>query len=104
MSDRALLKFSTEDCGICFQMSRFDHKIADELGLRFVEVKLDDAPTYRKYRKILMDQVPDKASMGWPTYILADDPEGTFSVLGMVKGGHPKGEFRAQVRALLPPD
>ncbi|MCB9538125.1 MAG: thioredoxin family protein [Myxococcales bacterium] len=101
MSDRTMLKFSSEDCGVCFQMARFDHKIAAELGMDFVEVKLQDAATYRKYRKILMQQVPDKADMGWPTYIAVDDPEGDFAVLGMVKGGHHKGAFREAWQALL---
>jgi hypothetical protein len=85
-----LIKFSSEDCGICHKMAFYDQKVARELGLDFVDVKMQDTATYRKYRKILLAQYPDKADMGWPTYLL-----------GEVKGGHPKGEFRSRLQQLL---
>lgn len=98
---RAVIKFSSEDCGICHKMSFYDQKVARELGLDFIDVKMQDTGTYRKYRNILLSQYPDKSEMGWPTYILCEEPEGEFSVLGEVKGGHPKGEFRNRLRAVL---
>ncbi|MEO0456703.1 MAG: thioredoxin family protein [Cyanobacteria bacterium P01_A01_bin.114] len=98
---RAVIKFSSEDCGICHKMSFYDAKVAAELDLTFIDVKMQDTATYRKYRKILLTQYPDKADMGWPTYILCDDPEGEFNILGEVKGGHPKGEFRSKLQAVL---
>jgi hypothetical protein len=39
--------------------------------------------------------------MGWPTYIVCDSPEGEFQILGEVKGGHPKGEFRSRLQEVL---
>ncbi len=96
-----VLKFSSEDCGICHKMSFYDQKVAQELGLEFVEVKMQDTATYRKYRKILLSLYPDKSQMGWPTYIVCDSPEGEFQILGEVKGGHPKGEFRNRLQAIL---
>ncbi|MEM9544019.1 MAG: thioredoxin family protein [Cyanobacteria bacterium P01_E01_bin.42] len=98
---RAVIKFSSEDCGICYKMSKYDQKVAAELGLDFVDVKMQDTATYRKYRKILLTQYPDKEGMGWPTYLICDSPEGEFSILGEVKGGHPKGEFRTRLQAVL---
>ncbi len=82
-------------------MAFYDQKVAAELGLDFVDVKMQDTATYRKYRKILLAQYPDKADMGWPTYLLCDAPEGDFRILGEVKGGHPKGEFRSRLQQLI---
>lgn len=97
----AVIKFSSEDCGICHKMSFYDKKVAEELGLEFIDVKMQDTATYRKYRQILLTQYPDKSQMGWPTYIICDSREGEFQIVGEVKGGHPKGEFRSRLQAVL---
>lgn len=97
----AVIKFSSEDCGICHKMSFYDHKVAKELDLDFIDVKMQDTATYRKYRKILLSQYPNKEEMGWPTYLICDSPEEDFQILGEVKGGHPKGEFRQRLKAVL---
>ena len=100
--NRAIIKFSSEDCGICHKMAFYDQKVAEELGLQFVDCKMQDLATYRKYRKILLSQYPDKAEMGWPTYLICDSPESEeFKILGEVKGGHPKGEFRSRLQEVL---
>ncbi len=96
----AVIKFSSEDCGICHKMSFYDQKVAEELGLEFIDVKMQDTQTYKKYRKILLKQYPDKAQMGWPTYLVWD-PQTETDILGEVKGGHPKGEFRNRLRAIV---
>jgi hypothetical protein len=96
-----LIKFSSEDCGICHKMAFYDQKVAEELGLKFADVKMQDTATYRKYRKILLAQYPDKSDMGWPTYLLCASPEDDFKILGEVKGGHPKGEFRSRLQDLI---
>jgi hypothetical protein len=101
MSNRTVVKFSSEDCGICHKMAFYDQKVAQGLGLEFVDVKMQDTATYRKYRKILLAHYPDKAEMGWPTYLVCDNPEDDFQILGEVKGGHPKGEFRSRLQELL---
>ncbi|HLP92320.1 MAG TPA: thioredoxin family protein [Nostocaceae cyanobacterium] len=97
----SVIKFSSEDCGICHKMSFYDKKVAEELGLEFIDVKMQDTATYRKYRQILLAQYPDKSQMGWPSYIITDSPEGEFKILGDVRGGHPKGEFRERIQAVL---
>ncbi len=97
----SLLKFSSEDCGLCHKMSFYDAKVANELGLDFIDIKMQDTATYRKYRQILLTQYPDKVDMGWPTYIICEEPEGEFKILGEVKGGHPKGEFRKRLQAVV---
>jgi hypothetical protein len=98
----AIIKFSSEDCGLCHKMSFYDQKVADELGLTFVDVKMQDTATYRKYRKILLSQYPDKSEMGWPTYIICQSPEAEdFKILGEVKGAHPKGEFRTKLQEVV---
>ena len=98
---RTVIKFSSEDCGICHKMSFYDQKVAQELDLDFIDVKMQDTATYRKYRKILLSQYPNKEGMGWPTYLVCDSLEDDNSVLGEVKGGHPKGEFRNRLKAIL---
>lgn len=100
----SIIKFSSEDCGICHKMSFYDKKVSEELGLQFIDVKMQDTATYRKYRQILLSQYPDKSQMGWPTYIICDAPDDEFKefkIVGEVKGGHPKGEFRSRLQEVL---
>jgi hypothetical protein len=96
------LKFSSEECGTCHRMSNYDAKVAEELGLAFISVMLQDTEVYRRYRKVLMAQYPNKEGMGWPTYLVVTDPEGEFTIHGELKGGMPKGDFRTRLSALLP--
>lgn len=96
-----VLKFSSEDCGICHKMAFYDEKVAQELGMEFVDIKMQDTATYRKYRHILLAQYPNKADMGWPTYLVCENPEGEFEIVGEVKGGHPKGEFRSRLQEVM---
>lgn len=96
-----LLKFSSEDCGTCHRMSHYDARVADELGLTFVSVMLQDTETYRRYRRVLLAQYPNKEGMGWPTYLIVRDVEASFVIHGEVKGGMPKGDFRLRLQELL---
>ncbi len=100
----AVIKFSSEDCGVCHKMSFYDRKVAEELSLEFVDVKMQDTATYKKYRKVLLTQYPDKSQMGWPTYLVCHSPETEFQILGEVKGGHPKGEFRIRLQSIVNQD
>ena len=97
-----VLKFSSEDCGTCHRMSHYDASVAEELGLALVSVMLQDTETYRRYRKVLLAQYPNKEGMGWPTYLVVEDPEGDFRIHGELRGGMPKGDFRTKLSALLP--
>jgi len=96
-----VIKFSSEDCGTCHRMSHYDSLVAEELGCLFINVLLQDTETYRKYRKILMKKYPNKEGMGWPTYLVVNNPDGDFSIHGELKGGIPKGEFRTKLSKLL---
>ncbi len=82
-------------------MSFYDQKVAKELDLEFIDIKMQDTATYRQYRQILLTQYPNKEGMGWPTYIICDAPDGDFKIIGEVKGGHPKGEFRSRLQEVL---
>ena len=95
-----VIKFSSEDCGTCHRMSHYDAKVAGELGAEFVSVMLQDTEAYRKYRKILLKQYPNKED-GLAHPFLGYDPEGDFSIHGELKGGMPKGEFRTRLGELL---
>ncbi len=97
----SLLKFSSEDCGTCHRMSHYDSKVATELGLEFISVMLQDTQQYRQYRRILMAKYPNKEGMGWPTYLLVDSPNEEFVIVGELKGGMQKGEFRERLSKLL---
>ena len=98
---RSLIKFSSEDCGTCHRMSFFDSKVARDLGIEFINVKLQDTMIYRKYRPILLKQYPTKEGMGWPTYLLVDEPDGEFVIIGELKGGIAKGDFRERLAKLI---
>ena len=96
------MKFSSEDCGTCHRMSNYDSLVTEELGVSFVNVMLQDSQAYRKYRRILLEKYPGKEGMGWPTYLLVKDPEGEFEIIGEIKGGMPKGDFRTKINSFLP--
>jgi hypothetical protein len=83
-------------------MSHYDATVCSELGFSFVSVMLQDTEAYRRYRRVLLAQYPDKQGMGWPTYLLVSDPEGEFTIHGELKGGMPKGDFRTRLSNLLP--
>ena len=99
--DLTIIKFSSEDCGTCHRMSHYDSLIIEELGCLFINVMLQDTNTYRKYRKILLSQYPNKEGMGWPTYLIVDDPNNDFTIIGELKGGMSKGDFRTRLSYLL---
>ncbi len=101
MSKPTVIKFSSEDCGTCHKMSHYDSKVAGELGLDFISVVLQDTQTYRKYRRILISKYPNKEGMGWPTYLMVNNPDGDFSVIGEIKGGMQKGDFRKRLSDIL---
>ena len=82
-------------------MSHYDSKVSEELGCSFISVMLQDTQIYRKYRKILLSLYPNKEGMGWPTYVLVKDPENDFQIIGQLKGGMPKGDFRSKLKNLL---
>ena len=97
----SLIKFSSEDCGTCHKMSHYDSNVAEQLGCQFVNVMLQDSDTYRKYRRILLALYPKKEGMGWPTYILVKNPDEEFEIIGQLKGGMPKGDFRTRLQQLI---
>lgn len=102
MAELTVLKFSSEDCGTCHRMSHYDARVAEELGLEFVSVMLQDTVTYRRYRRVLLARYPGKEGMGWPTYLLVSLQDEDFEIHGELRGGMPKGDFRERLRALLP--
>lgn len=55
-----LLKYSTHDCSICQAAAAYDSRIANELGLAFVDVNLRDPDIYRRFRLVLLHQYPLK--------------------------------------------
>ena len=97
----SVIKFSSEDCGTCHKMSHYDSKVAEELGFTFIGVLLQDTATYKKYRKILLSKYPTKEGMGWPTYLIVNNPDGDFQILGEIKGGMQKGDFRKRLTSFL---
>ena len=96
-----IFKFSSEDCGTCHRMSHYDSLVSEELGCNFINVMLQDTDKYRKYRKILLTQYPNKEGMGWPTYLIVNNPDNDFSIVGELKGGMSKNDFRTRLTDLL---
>ena len=96
-----IVKFSSEDCGTCHRMSHYDSLVIEELGCLFVNVMLQDTEQYRKYRRILLAKYPNKEGMGWPTYLVVKSPDNDFSIIGELKGGMSKGDFRQKLSNIL---
>ena len=97
----SIIKFSSEDCGTCHRMSHYDSLVVEELGCLFVNVMLQNTNAYRKYRKILLSKFPNKEGMGWPTYLVVINPDSDFEVIGDLKGGMAKGDFRTRLANIL---
>ena len=97
----SVIKFSSEDCGTCHRMSHYDSLVVEELGCLFVNVMLQNTNTYRKYRNILLSKFPNKEGMGWPTYLVVINPDSDFEVIGDLKGGMAKGDFRTRLANIL---
>ena len=95
-----IIKFSSEDCGTCHRMSHYDSTVSEQMGYKFISVMLQDTEQYRRYRRILLEKYPKKEGMGWPTYFLVKDPEGDFEIIGELRGGMQKGDFRQKLQAL----
>ena len=100
----SVLKFSSEDCGTCHRMSHYDSALVIELGCDFIDVPMQNTSVYTKYRKVLLAQYPKKVGMGWPTYLIVNDPNGEFTILGEIKGGMSKGDFRSRLTNILSTD
>ena len=96
-----ILKFSSEDCGTCHKMSHYDSKVSSELNCELINVKMQDTVMYRKYRKVLLAQYPSKEGMGWPTYLVVENLDNDFKIIGEIKGGMPKGDFRNKLSSIL---
>ncbi len=97
----SILKFSSEDCGTCHRMSHYDENVSNELDCNFISVVLQDTVTYKKYRKILLKQYPNKQGMGWPTYLVVKNVDDDFEIIGEVKGGMSKGDFRSRLSKIV---
>ena len=97
----SVIKFSSEDCGTCHRMSHYDSKVTKEFDLDFIDVPMQDTNIYRKYRKILLSKYPNKDGMGWPTYLVVKNPLDDFKIIGEIKGGMSKGEFREKLNDIL---
>ena len=39
--------------------------------------------------------------MGWPTYLVVLNPNDDFTIIGEIKGGMPKGEFRSKLEEII---
>ena len=99
--DLKLLKFSGWDCGTCHRMSAYDSQVTEELGLEFLLISNDDPNTWNKYQKIF-HSTPQEGR-GFPMYLLVSNAEDEklFSILGDIKGGMSKGEYRDRLSSLI---
>lgn len=101
MTNRTVIKFSSTNCVACYRMAEYDRQIVEEMGLQFIDVKMQDTATYRQYRHILLTQYPKKAGMAFPTYLICELSEGEFKILGEVRGENQSGDFRRQLQQSL---
>ncbi|WP_152557540.1 MULTISPECIES: thioredoxin family protein [unclassified Prochlorococcus] len=97
----SVIKYSSEDCGTCHRMSHYDASVTIEMNLEFIDVPMQDTNQYRKYRRILISKYPNKEGMGWPTYLIVEEPLADFKIIGEIKGGMSKGEFRENLNDII---
>ncbi|KGG15230.1 hypothetical protein EV06_1099 [Prochlorococcus sp. MIT 0602] len=71
------------------------------MNLEFIDVPMQDTNQYRKYRRILISKYPNKEGMGWPTYLIVEEPLADFKIIGEIKGGMSKGEFRENLNDII---
>lgn len=93
MGNLTLLKFSLADCKYCEQMAEFDSAVADQMGFSFVNVDVNDAEIYGKYRQVLLHRFPLKREVKYPTYLLVKEPRGDSAVLGEIVGSCSREDF-----------
>ena len=62
---------------------------------------MQETTVYTKYRKVLLTQYPKKVGMGWPTYLVVENPTEDFHILGEIKGGMSKGDFRESLSKII---
>ena len=101
MTLATVVKFSSNDCGVCHRMSHYDAVVCKEYELDYVNVIMQEPDTYRRFRHLLLAKYPKKEGMGWPTYLVVTDPEGDFKIQGELKGGMSKGEFRSRLSEII---
>ena len=77
-------------------MSHIDQKVADEMAIDFSVCKVTEVDDYVKFRHILLLRYPDLEGVGYPTYVLVDELENP-TMLGSMRGGMDKGEFRKKL-------
>jgi len=81
-------------------MAEYDSEVAKEKGLPFLEVNVNDADIYKKYRHILLHQFPMKRELKYPTYLLVENPQGDFVVQGEIVGSCSREEFSDRLDSL----
>lgn len=97
-----LVKFWSEDCGICHRMSHYDQKVASELNIEFISVEEFDDDAWDEWVHVAEPLYEDTDAMGWPTYVLVDhQSRDKFDTFGEVLGGSDKGSFRRRIKELL---
>ena len=100
-----LVKFWSQDCGICHRMSHYDSKVAKELGVEFISVNEYDDRAWDAWVHVAEPLYSDTDGMGWPTYILVDHAsKSNFVTIGEVVGGSDKGKFRRELNDLINDD
>ena len=97
-----LIKFYSEDCGICHKMSFYDKKVAKKFGIEFVSVPEMDDELWDEWVHVAEPLYEDTDGMGWPIYILVNhaSPD-DFEIWGEVKGGSDKGKFKRSILELI---
>lgn len=97
-----LIKFGSDECGLCHMMSHYDCTVAEELEIEFECVLDTDVLALEYWTHVTEDLYDTIEEMGFPTYILVNHAdEVNFSVLGEIVGGTDKGLFRTRIQALL---
>ena len=97
-----LIKFGSNECGLCHKMGHYDCTVAEELNIEFHCVLDTDVEALEYWTHVTTDLYDSIEDMGWPTYILVNhEDEINYSVIGEIIGGTDKGLFRTRIQNLM---
>lgn len=97
--DIYVLKLSSDSCGLCFKMARYDQKVVEETGFKFIEVK-KDTPNEEKFQYVI-DKAFPTGDYGFPCYIVCyGETEETLEPAEIHRGAVDKGEFRRRIESI----
>ena len=96
VGDLYVVKLSSESCGLCHRMARYDRNVAEELGYKFIEAKKGEK-SGAQFQYLIKKAFPDD-DYGFPCYIICQgESEDKLTPIQVHRGAVDKGAFRRRL-------